>query len=251
MPAIVQDTRERNAAAGMAGQGSAWAKGGAGIFAGVCDAEAARATTEATQLALAPGEVLCSPPMPRHHVYDVISGMLRLYNVLPDGRRHISRFAGGGDLLCPAPGVERYGYTAQAVSHAAVWSYRRPAFEALVRSMPALEHCLLAIAGREAEDAREHMLLLARKSAEEKLASFLLGLARLGAGLAPGTSVALPMTRRDIADHLGLKVETVSRGLNAFRRQGIVGLPDTNHALLLEVGELERRARGDGPRTSA
>ncbi len=59
------------------------------------------------------------------------------------------------------------------------------------------------------------------------------------------------MTRRDIADHLGLEVDTVSRGLNAFRRQGIIGLPDTDPAVRLEVGELERRARGTGRQASA
>ena len=100
------------------------------------------------------------------------------------------------------------------------------------------------MAWEELESAREHMLLLARKGAEEKIASFLLWLARRQRERGDDEPLSLPMTRRDIADYLGLTVETVSRTLRGLHRRGVITLPDPGHATLTRCEVLESLASG-------
>src|SRR3984885_14209320 len=142
-------------------------------------------------------------------VFNVTEGVVRLYKSLPGGRRQIVGFALPGDFLGLAL-MDRYGVAAEAVTQVRVCRFGRSAFLAYVDGRPHLLRRLHEFAGHELSLAQDQMLLLGRRTAEEKIATFLLNLqtrnARIGVF---SVTVPLPMTRQDIADYLGLTIETV------------------------------------------
>ncbi len=167
-------------------------------------------------------------------LFNITAGTVRLYKLLPDGRRQITGFLSAGDFLGIAMN-EIYPYSAEAVDKVTVCRFRRRKLENLLDELPHLEKRLLGLASNELAQAQDQMVLLGRKTAKEKLVSFLLALSKrqeaIGFGLSP---VALPMSRADIADYLGLTTETVSRTFSNLRRSqtiriergGKVALPD-------------------------
>ncbi len=222
------------------------AAAGRALFRGLDRSARARVEALAEPVRTGAGEVLCAEGLPAEHAISVVSGVLKIFKTfktLTRGRRQISRFLYADDFLCPMEHEANYGWTVQAVTATEVWRFERGPFFELVRVTPELERRLLEGVWTELEEAREHMLLLARKSAEQKVASFVLGLARAG-GAAAGDSIHLAMTRRDIADHLGLQVETVSRTLRVLHRRGVIGLSAHNYAAMLRRRVLQSLAEG-------
>ena len=121
----------------------------------------------------APGETLFAEGDEADSVYEVVRGMVRLYKLLPDGRRLITGFLSAGNLLGLAPeGV--CVYSAEAITDVTVCRYKRSAFERLIDEVPGFARQLLAVTSHELQAAQDQMLLLGRKSATEKVASFLL-----------------------------------------------------------------------------
>lgn len=164
---------------------------------------------------------------PAGSVFNVTEGIVRLYKSLPDGRRQIVGFALPGDFLGLAL-QDRYGVAAEAVTPVSVCRFDRSAFLACVEGKPHLLRRLHEFAGHELSLAQDQMLLLGRRTAEEKIAAFLLDLqtryARIGA---TSVTVPLPMSRQDIADYLGFTIETVSRTLTRLAREKpILIVPD-------------------------
>jgi len=157
------------------------------------------------------------------HLFVITNGCVKLYKLLADGRRQITGFLFPSDFLGIAL-RDRYAYSAEAVTASTLCRFRRDRLEALLKEFPSLERRLLGIASNELAAAQDQMLLLGRKTAEEKLGSFLHALSRRAAlrGLAPNR-LDLPMTRADIADYLGLTVETVSRCFTRLRNRELVG----------------------------
>lgn len=191
----------------------------------------------------AAGDILFSEGEQRNSVYEIVSGMLRLYKLLPDGRRQITGFLTAGHLLGLAPeGI--CVYTAEAVTEVTVCRYGRAAFERLIDEAPGFAKRLLAVTSHELRAAQDQMLLLGRKTAVEKVASFLLMIAEAqeSEGSEP---VEVPMTRSDIADYLGLTIETVSRTLTKLRQDGLISLPAPTKIEIRDRGELEQLASGD------
>jgi CRP/FNR family transcriptional regulator, anaerobic regulatory protein len=160
-------------------------------------------------------------------VFNVTEGIVRLYKSLPDGRRQIVGFALPGDFLGLAL-QDRFGVTAEAVTDVGVCRFTRSAFLAFVDGKPHLLRRLHEFAGHELSLAQEQMLLLGRRTAEEKVAAFLLNLqSRYGRIGAMSVTVPLPMSRQDIADYLGLTIETVSRTMTKLAREkAVVIVPD-------------------------
>ena len=160
-------------------------------------------------------------------VFNVTEGVVRLYKSLPDGRRQIVGFALPGDFLGLAL-MDRYGVAAEAVTDVKACRFTRTAFVAFLDGKPHLLRRLHEFAGHELSLAQEQMLLLGRRSADEKVAAFLLNLQkRYGRLSAVSVTVPLLMNRQDIADYLGLTIETVSRTLTKFAREKIlVIVPD-------------------------
>ena len=185
-----------------------------------------------TPFRLSPGQMLFQEGDEADCVFNVTSGVMRVYKLLPDGRRQITGFLFPANFLGIATSGG-YSYNADAITDVQLCRFRRPQLMALFERYPKLESRLLGIATDELTAAQDQMLLLGRKTAAEKLASFLLGMAkRSSVEGAPVDRVPLPMTRADIADYLGLTIETVSRTLSRFKRAGLIEIGD-GHSITL------------------
>lgn len=180
-------------------------------------------------------------------VYNVTRGSLKLYRLLPDGRRQIASFVQAGDFLGLT--LERvHAYTAEALEAVEYCRFRRDRFDRFADEHPAIGRELYLMAGHELAVAREQLVALGRKTARERLASFLLALFdRARSRNADWEIVRLTMTRVDIADYLGLTKETVSRTFTAFRRAAMIELLSGDRVELLRREDLEQLACGEMP----
>lgn len=180
---------------------------------------------------------------PADHLYTVTDGVVRLYKLLPDGRRQIIGFALPGDFLGLGIGTStHHKLSADAVDAVTMCRFARGPFEELLGRKPHFLARLHDLTTHQLTIAQDRMVLLGRQTAEERVVSFLLQLRdRWARILGTTVHVPLPMGRQDIADFLGLTIETVSRTLTALARNGmIVIVPDG--VRLLKPQELERLA---------
>ena len=167
--------------------------------------------------------------------YKVVSGTVRTCKFLSDGRRQIEAFYGPGEVF----GFERDGrhrLSAEAVSECNLVAYRRRGVEAALAEDGELARQLLTYALHSATDAQAHAFLLGRRAAAEKVAAFLLEWASRSGN---EQSVSLPMSRQDMADYLGLTIETVSRTLSQFERDGLIVIPSARQIRVLRREALE------------
>lgn len=178
-------------------------------------------------ICFAPKETLFTQGQPARHRYTITAGVVRLYKLLPDGRRQIVGFALPGDFLGLSM-RDVFGVSADAVEAVEACSFPQAAFAALVDAKPHLLRRLHDFAAHELTLAQEQMLLLGRRTAEEKIVCFLLGMQQRWARVGKfSVTVPLPMSRQDIADFLGLTIETVSRTLTRLARdRTILIVPD-------------------------
>jgi len=179
---------------------------------------------------------------PATDFYNVTEGAVRLFKLLPDGRRQITGFAGPGHFLGLAVST-RYSFSAEAITDVKVCRFSRPRLRKLLHDFPALEDRLLEVAQNDLVSAQEQMLLLGRKTARERLASFLVARAYDGAacrkaGTPALTRLQLEMTRGDIADYLGLTIETVSRSFSKLRADRLIAIPTPPEIVLLDLPAL-------------
>ena len=181
---------------------------------------------------------------PAEFIFNVTAGCVRLSKMMADGRRQITGFLFPGDFFGLA--FDRsYTYSAEAVSNVQLCRFPRAKLEALLREFPKLEHRLLSMAANELVTAQDHMLMLGRKTAAERVASFLVSLARrAGRAGRRESPIELPMNRTDIADHLGLTIETVSRTFTQLRKAKLIYLGDAKHVTVLDRPKLDGIATG-------
>lgn len=190
------------------------------------------------------GQTLFHQGDPPDHVFNVTSGTVKLSQLLPDGRRQVVGFLFPGDFFGTADEGE-YHYSAEAVEPAEVCRFPRRRFEAFVRDHPNMEQALLRLTARDLALAREQIVLLGRKTAEERLASFLLMLReRVPDQTTGGDTVRLAMSRIEVADFLGLTKETVSRLFTAFKTGGAIRLLSPNLVRITDLRRLGDVARG-------
>ncbi|MEE1613296.1 helix-turn-helix domain-containing protein [Microvirga sp. CF3016] len=168
-------------------------------------------------------------------VYKVHSGVVRTSKLLSDGRRQIDAFHLAGDIFGIEAG-EEYRFSAESVGDCIVIAYRRNHLASMTGSDAQLAQDMTMGMMRSLVRAQNHMMLLGRKSALEKIATFLLDMAER---TAEDGALDLPMSRTDIADHLGLTIETVSRSFTQLERQGIIELPSARHVVLSNRVALE------------
>lgn len=169
--------------------------------------------------------------------YKVVSGTVRTGKLLSDGRRQIDAFQLPGDIF-GLEGGALHRSTAEAVEETEVLSYRRSRLGSLMHDDPEFGDRLMNAMISSLDRAHDHMVLLGRKTAQERIAAFLLDMA---ARLAKGDRFDLPMPRMDIADHLGLTIETVSRTLTQIARGGLIDLSSAGRSVLLRNKEALRR----------
>jgi CRP/FNR family transcriptional regulator len=197
-----------------------------------------------TSRRLSRGQELFTEGDPAGSYFKVAAGAVRLLRLMPDGRRHVVDFFLAGDHFAFSP-LAAYPYSAEAVIDSTVVAFPRRSFEQLIGRHPGLARRLLELVSRELVAAQDRLLLLGRKNAHERLASFLLmRLERAGQGDAARPQIDLFMSRTDIADHLGLTIETVSRSLTQLRRHGVIALPTPNLVVILRRDALERLQQG-------
>jgi CRP/FNR family nitrogen fixation transcriptional regulator len=164
--------------------------------------------------------------------YKVVSGTVRSVKLLSDGRRQIDAFHLAGDIFGLESG-EEHRVTAEAVDEVVVEAYRRSRFASLLHDDPAFGDKLMSAMLVNLERAHEHMVLLGRKTAQERMATFLLDMACRVTHDGKAERFELPMQRTDIADHLGLTIETVSRTLTQMVRDGLIKLAAAGRTIVL------------------
>lgn len=193
-------------------------------------------------LKLSPGQALFLEGDPATRVFTLTRGTLKLYKLLADGRRHVTGFMHPGDLL----GIsidDEHAFTAEALEDAQLCWFPRNRFDEFVEQHLPMERELYRRAAHELAAAQQQLVLLGRKTATERVASFLLILGdRAERVNGSNPSFKLPMNRSDIADYLGLTKETISRVLSAFRRDRVIRLRAIDEVEIVDREALEQRA---------
>jgi len=172
----------------------------------------------ATEFSYHKDEEIYGEGEPAEYVYQVIRGAVRTYKLLSDGRRQIGAFHLADDVFGLDPG-SAHRLTAEAISDTTVRLVKRRSIETAAGSNVKVAHHLWTMTAGDLRHAEDHMLLLGRKTAMERVATFLLEMDRR---LTKTGMMALPMCRRDIGDYLGLTLETVSRALSQLSDKGIL-----------------------------
>jgi CRP/FNR family transcriptional regulator len=191
-----------------------------------------------------PGVELIGESLRAESYSNIISGVVKLTKMMSDGRQQIVGLQFAPDFL-GRPFRSESGITADAATEVNICSFPKAMLDQMIRDTPELEHRLLEQTLKELDEARDWMLTLGRKTASEKVASFLYLIAthinpelETGAG-AGAISFELPLTRSDIADFLGLTIETVSRQMTKLRNEEVILIRNNRH---VEVPNLARLA---------
>jgi len=172
--------------------------------------------------------------------YKIISGAVRLCKHTANGRRQIADFLLAGDYF----GFLQFGtynFTAEAVSDLVVMCYPQRQVEHLSQTMPSMGRRLLVLLSRRLATMQDHLVMLGRQAARERVASFLLKLAERS-GAEEGEAFDVPMSRQDIADYLGLTIETVCRGLSELKRSGLIAIPNVHQIVINHDDDLHHAA---------
>jgi len=183
---------------------------------------------------------------PARRVFMLTLGSLKIYTLLGDGRRQVTGFMFPGDFLGISVEGE-YAFTIEALQQSELWWFSREAFDSFIETHPSIKRELYRMAAHELAAAQRQIVLLGRKNAAERLASFFLELLKREQTIAGSMaqSFDLPMSRLDIADYLGLTKETVSRMLAELRGRGLIRLERQNRVEVLERERLKEVAAGN------
>lgn len=172
---------------------------------------------------------------PAEYLYKIMSGAVRTYKVLNDGRRQIGSFYLPGDVFGLEVGDD-HSFSAEAVADSKILVIKRSAVVALAGRDNEVARQLWTMAAVELQRAQDHIMLLI-KTAQERVAGFLLEMAARNSG---SNEVDLPMSRQDIADYLGLTIETVSRTLTQLENSGAIAVPASRRIVLRSRSALSR-----------
>lgn len=193
-----------------------------GLCAAMPDEFIVQLSTIMRVIRLDPGTALISEGDDARHYFTLTSGSAKLYKTLADGRQQIIGFLFTGDFV-GFGARDLYPYTVEALSKATACRFQRGQLEGVLHAFPELEFRLRGMASDEIAQAHDHMMALGRKTAKERVAGFLMHLSermrRLGQ---PSNPMTLPMTRSDIAQFLGLTLETVSRVFSDLKAEGAI-----------------------------
>lgn len=182
---------------------------------------------------------------PANHIYRIEAGAVSLFKVLSDGRRQILGFAYQGDFI--GLGVQgEHIMNAQVIKPARIRSMPLAALHQIATHDPSLSFTLYQTIAEELAATRDLMMTTGHRSACERVAAFLMTLSRRNERNGGKADVVdLPMTRADIADYLGLTIETISRTLTKLKTKGLIDLPQSARIVLVDRLELQRLAEGE------
>ena len=188
-------------------------------------------------------ETIFNQDDPADQVYRIVSGTVRLCRYMPDGRRYIVDFLLPGDVMgfVESPDLP---VCAEAVTEVTLLAFPRICFDRLAEENPDVRTQLLCHLSANLLTAQQHLFVLGCQKARERVASFLLRLADR-TDISCGERLDLPMGRQDIADHLGLTIETISRTITALRTEGLVLIPNASQIVLRDMVALRALAAED------
>jgi CRP/FNR family nitrogen fixation transcriptional regulator len=172
--------------------------------------------------------------------YKIVSGAVRLSRITEDGRRQIVEFRTPGEFV----GFEwdgHYALSAEAVRDVVAVRYMRTRVDRLVEQRSDVRGSLVTLIRNELRSAHEHLITLGCQGAKERVANFLLQLARK-AGVGDGETIEVELGRQDMADYLGLTLETISRTLSEFKRSGAIALPKRRQIRVLSTARLRAQS---------
>lgn len=176
---------------------------------------------------------------------NVLSGVVKLTKMLSDGRQQIVGLQFAPDFV-GRPFRRESEVAAEAATGVSLCSFPKASVDRMMREAPELKHRLLDQTLKQLDEARDWMVTLGRKTASEKVASFLLLIARnIDPTADPDRRAAafeLPLTRADIADFLGLTIETVSRQFTKLRSEGVIRIENNRHIEIEDLRRLENRS---------
>ncbi len=203
-----------------------------------------RLTARTGKLRFEPGATFIAEGDPAAHYFSLTAGVAMLFKLMQDGRRQVTGFARKGEFLGLAASA-CYAFSAEAIGIVELCRHSRGAIQTLLHEEPGIAFRLQELTSNELILAHEQMLLLGRKTAQERLASFLLGeLSRQSARSFIYPTLDLPMRRVDIADYLGLTTETVCRAFSRLRRDQIISISTAHDVGVLDVERLRSAADG-------
>ncbi len=190
-------------------------------------------------------QTICSEDETAEYLYNIRRGCVRVSKMLSDGRRQITGFLFAGDffgLSCK----DKYNYTAEAITEVEICRFPRGKIIKSFKKFPELGDRVFDMTRTELNATHDQMLLLGRKTAKEKLCSFLLKMRKKSTLLVETADdeVHLPMSRSDIADYLGLTVETVSRQFTNLNKNNLIALNGAHRISLVNTDELTTLANG-------
>lgn len=191
----------------------------------------------------APGTTIFTEGDAAAKTYRVLCGSVRLCKHMADGRRQIVDFRHAGELFGIMQ-LDRYAFTAEAVDDVVVVAYARAQVERLGEQIPSVRRSLFDLLSEQFLAMHRHLVMVGRQNAKERVAGFLFALAER-ADASDGDTVDLPMSRQDIADYLGLTIETVCRELSALKKAQIIGTPDLHSIVVRDNDRLEQLALGE------
>jgi CRP/FNR family transcriptional regulator len=204
----------------------------------------------AQKMSVSAGTLFVDEGDPARFFYNINAGTVRLFKSLADGRRQITGFMGVGQFLGLSVSG-RYAFSAEAMENVEICRFDRVEMKQVFDDFPALERRLLDVTTHELVIAQDQMMLLGRKTAAERVASFLLAWAERQESCPAGQKIPeqfvlpLPMTRMDLADYLGLTLETVSRSLNQMKREGLIDLATPHAVVIIKPRHLRKMADGE------
>lgn len=190
------------------------------------------------------GETIFNDGDPAEYAYEVVSGAVRLCKHMADGRRQIAQFMLPGDFLSFMD-LPEHSFTAEAVNEVVLMCYPQRQIERLAEERLGVRKGFTALLTRRVLDIQNHLVMLGRQTAKEKVASFLLFLAEHN-GRADDAVLDVPMSRQDIADYLGLTIETVCRVLSAMKREGLIGIPNLHQLVVKDIEAIYTLVDGGG-----
>ena len=215
------------------------------VCSALSETELARLRSIITGYHVDSGRTVIEEGGPATDLFNVVRGTVKLYKLLPDGRRQVTGFLFPGDFLGIALN-DIYAYSAEAIEPLELCRFPRKKLEALLVELPRLERRLLGETAHELAAAQDQMLLLGRKTAKERVASFLMSLSRRAIKRRrPATPLDIPLSRTDMADFLGLTTETVSRTVTQLRKAKLIAPHGRKGIAILDMNGLSALVDGD------
>lgn len=192
------------------------------------------------------GQTLFGEQDAADYIFALVAGVVSCSQYMADGRRQIIAFLFPGDYIGMATG-KCYSFAAEGVTEGEVCRFPREPFIELLKSFDDFEQHFLMQVSNELAEAQKHVLILGQKDAVERVATFLLMLEERENRFGSDDVIEFPMTRVDMADYLGLTIETVSRSFTKLRKKGVIATPNTRVARILDHDALSRIASEEPP----